>query len=224
MFRDNCTIAKPTLENSGFSLTEQCDTLQENQLSEQSMPSVRSILVIYLGRKRWLWSDVGGKSFRGFLGGEIWYVFCVWVRFDFQLITPNLLLIICLQRTFTRSNCLLCLCQLLHWRLQWSRLFRNKFQSTFERGKCNAEKPLRPPRHFNFVHLKRMVEYLTFWFCSKKTWQKSQLSLYLVTRNCCNRQLVCYFAWMISSFYWTVISPQHYRCWVGKITTQEKKS
>ena len=124
---------------------------------------------------------------------------------------------ICLQRIFSWRNCLLCLCQLLHLRLQWSRLFRDKFQLTFE------QKSLRPHRNFNLVHLQRMVAYIMFWFCSKKTWQKSQFSLYLVTRNRCNRQLVCHFAWMISSFYWTVISPQHFRFWVARITTQEKK-
>ena len=36
------------------------------------MPFVRSISVIYLGRKRWLWSGFGRRSFRAFLGGEIW--------------------------------------------------------------------------------------------------------------------------------------------------------
>ena len=31
---ENCLIATPTLEDSGFPLTEQCDPPQENQLSE----------------------------------------------------------------------------------------------------------------------------------------------------------------------------------------------
>ena len=79
-----------TLDNSGFSLTEQCDPLPENQLSEHSMPSLRSISAIYFGRKRWLWSGFDGKCFRCFLGGEVWHVFWIWVRFDF-----NLLLHIC---------------------------------------------------------------------------------------------------------------------------------
>ena len=34
-----CKNGQPTLENSGFSLTEQCDAPQKNWLSEHSMPS-----------------------------------------------------------------------------------------------------------------------------------------------------------------------------------------
>ena len=189
------------------------------------MSSARSILVIYLGRKRRLWSGFGGKSFRDFLGGEIWHVFWVWAKFEFNLYLqicfwlyacsgPSLGGIAC----FAYANC----------SIEGSNgagcSETTSDQPSKEGNVTPKKKPLRPPRNFNFVHLQRMVAYLTFWFCFKKTWQKSQLSLYLVTRSCCNRQLVCYFAWMISSIYWTVISPQHYRCWVGKITTQEKKS
>ena len=187
------------------------------------MPSVRSILVIYLGKKRWLWSDVSGKSFRDFLGGEIWHVF--WVRFDFNLqLQICFWLYACSGSSLGGVACFAYAICSIEGSNGAGFSETNSNQPSKEGNVTPKEKPLRPPRNFNFVHLQRMVAYLTFWFCSKTTWQKSQLSLYLVTRNCCNRQLVCYFAWMITSFYWTVISAQHYRCWVGKITTQEKKS
>ena len=124
---------------------------------------VRSILVIYLRRKRWLWSGFDGKSFRGFLVGEIWHVFCFWIRFDFnsklqiyfQLYDcsgSSLRGIAC----FSYANC----------SIEGSNgagCSETNFNQPSKDGNVTwKDKPLRPPRNFNLVYLQRMVAHLTF--------------------------------------------------------------
>ena len=62
--------SQPTLEISGFSLTEHCNSLQENQLSEHSMPS-GEINLSDIPQEKKVFSGFDGKSFSSFLGGEI---------------------------------------------------------------------------------------------------------------------------------------------------------
>ena len=54
------------------------------------------------------------------------------------------------------------------------------------------KKSLRSLGNFNLVHLQRHT--YIFDFALKRPEKKTQLGIYLVTRNCCNGQLVCYFA------------------------------
>ena len=63
------------------------------------------------------------------------------------------------------------------------------------------KKSLRSLRNFNLYICRGWWHTYLFDFALKKRDKKSQLSIYLVTKNCCSGQLVCYFAWMISSFY-----------------------
>ena len=54
--------SQPTLEISGFSLIEQCDPLQENQLSEHSMPSGEINLSDIPQEKKALAASLEGRS------------------------------------------------------------------------------------------------------------------------------------------------------------------
>ena len=151
--------SQPTVENSGFSLTEQCDPSQDNQLSEHFVSSGKispsdislenKVVVVRLWWKKLL----QGLPWRGDLTRVLGLN-----QVLLQILTPNLLLVMCLQRFFSRRNFQFCLCQLLHRRLQWIKLFKNKFQST----NYGKRKPLRFLRNFNLVYLRRLVAYITF--------------------------------------------------------------
>ena len=143
--------SQPTLEISGFSLIEQCDPLQENQLSEHSMPSGEINLSDIPQEKKALAASLEGRSDTS-SGFESDLTLTYNSKSTSDYIPAADLQV---------YNRLLC-------RLQWSSIEgsngagcpqTNSNQPSKEGNVTRKEKPFRP-RNFNLVHLQRLMVYL----------------------------------------------------------------